>query len=54
MTEHNNPIDADELITLTKEEEEFLHKYRKLTDDDKGEIKNYIFSFDTHRIETEE
>lgn len=46
MTEHNNAIETNDLTALSKEEEEFLIKFRKLADEDKCEIKNYIFSFD--------
>lgn len=36
----------EELMTLSKEEEEFLLKYRQLNENKKNEVKSYVFSFE--------
>ena len=44
----------DDELSLTNEEEEFLLKYRRLTSNNKDEIKDYIFSFGSDDSEAEE
>lgn len=46
MTKENANPNEKELMLLSKEEEAFLLKYRKLSDESKAEIKSFFAVFD--------